>query len=260
MNWVRVTKTNPCAVCGRPDWCTVGEFFFCCMRVQSAKPCTNGGWLHPLNEKYDKPIFNPEPPRPEVDCEKMMIGWLVETKEDHRTRFAKSLGVSHRSLFCVGAAWAPPHRAWAFAMKDGQGRTVGIRLRSESGRKWSVPGSHQGLFIPNLTRESTVLLVEGATDVAAGLELGFFTIGRPSCSGGISQVTSFIKWSGIRRVIIVADNDGPGVLGAKTLQPYLPVTSAIVILPSKDLRSFLNFGGTSTVFQSTLSQCVWQAK
>jgi hypothetical protein len=55
MNWVRVSKKNPCSVCQKPDWCCIGDRYINCMRVQSDKPCVNGGWLHAINDETPRP-------------------------------------------------------------------------------------------------------------------------------------------------------------------------------------------------------------
>jgi len=51
--WVRVTKHNPCPICGKPDWCLTSEDgkSAICARTESDKPAGNkgAGWLHTLN-------------------------------------------------------------------------------------------------------------------------------------------------------------------------------------------------------------------
>jgi hypothetical protein len=143
-------------------------------------------------------------------------------------------------------------------MRSGNSKMVGIRLRSESGEKWSVTGSRSGVFIPHTSPQDTVLITEGPTDAAAGVGLGFFTIGRPSCSGGINDLTQFIRHHRIKRAVISADNDGPGITGAKLLQPYLPVPSCLIVLPAKDLRAFYVAGGSKQLIDSIISQAVWE--
>src|SRR6516162_4322057 len=148
-DWRRVTKEHPCPRCGKPDWCVISKTTVLCMRVQSNRPSKGeaGGWLHPLDT--DRVELPPkEPKKPTIDAAQIISDWAERTKAEWVQAFAKQLGVSYTALACLGCCWSPGHRAWAFPMKDGHERTVGIRLRSVDGKKWAVPGSHAGLFIP----------------------------------------------------------------------------------------------------------------
>lgn len=46
----RVSRQNPCPVCGKPDWCLVAKdgSAAICSRIQegSIKRCGDAGWLH----------------------------------------------------------------------------------------------------------------------------------------------------------------------------------------------------------------------
>ena len=51
--WVRVSRSHPCIVCSRPDWCGItrdGSVAHC-MRVPSEHPCPSGGWFHFLKDR-----------------------------------------------------------------------------------------------------------------------------------------------------------------------------------------------------------------
>ena len=63
LSFRRVSKASPCPQCGKPDWCTVGDYGVVCMRVQSAKPVKNGGWFHPFDAAQGRPVTPPRPPR-----------------------------------------------------------------------------------------------------------------------------------------------------------------------------------------------------
>jgi 5S rRNA maturation endonuclease (ribonuclease M5) len=143
-------------------------------------------------------------------------------------------------------------------MRDGDENMVGIRLRSANGDKWAVKGSHSGCFIPMARPDNLVLVVEGPTDTAAGLDLGFYTVGRPSCSGGGPQLKRLFQRLHTRRVAIIADNDEPGIRGAQTLCDVLPIPSTIVVLPCKDLRQFKALGGTKEMLNSRIEQSIWR--
>jgi hypothetical protein len=257
--WIRVTKSNPCSVCEHPDWCCIGERWVNCMRVQSRKPCVNGGWLHPVNSQT-RPLeyLKQQPPQPSIDAMAMMKDFSSKTWPNMQEAFAKSLGVSVASLVAVGCAWAVGYGAWAFPMWDSRDNMIGIRLRSTNGKKWSITGSRQGIFIPMSATQETVWLVEGPTDVAAGLTLGLFCLGRPSCLGGNELISEIIKGLGCRRAIVVSDNDGPGVNGALKLSKELPILNCIFVPPAKDIRQFVNLGGTRAIVDSIVNGMVWQ--
>lgn len=264
MTWTRVTKHNKCPICEHDSWCTYTEDIVLCMRIESKRPkqLSSGeiGWLHTKGKtcNHPVPIQSEQKMAPNVDWRKLMQRW--ESKEQHvRTHeLSERLGISYGSLVALECSWAAPHQAWAFPMKDGYENVVGIRLRATNGDKFSVRGSHQGIFIPILKSSQTLLIVEGATDVGAAVDLGYYAVGRPSCSGGTPQIKQFIERYKIKRVIIIADNDVPGRNGAKMLVELLPRPCAIIVLPCKDLRQFKKLGGTKEMLDARIDQAVWQ--
>lgn len=119
------------------------------MRASGGKPTKNGGHWFPDGE--NKPQFVPKPPpeAPEIDAGALMNEFRSNTRPQQIARLAINLGVSTDSLTATGCAWAAPHGAWAWPMFNSAGHIVGIRLRAEDGRKWSVRGGREGLFIPD---------------------------------------------------------------------------------------------------------------
>jgi hypothetical protein len=229
------------------------------MRVQSQKPSEGkaGGWLHMLGGEIPKyaPI---KPSKPvTIDAHSLWCNWMKGIDATEVKAFAAKLGVDAMALIFLGCVWAPEHRAWAFPMKDGDEKIVGIRLRDESGQKWAVKGSRQGLFVPNMDFSHQAVITEGPTDCAAALSLGFGAIGRPSCLGCEEILSKVILKRNIREVVIVSDNDGPGMAGASKLQESLKVRSAIFIPPCKDLREFVSSGGTRELFDSLVKNLIW---
>lgn len=64
----RVSRKQPCPICGKPDLCEVSDdgAVHCC-RIESSIPCTGrlGGWWHNLPDRGRAPIpLAPPPPRP----------------------------------------------------------------------------------------------------------------------------------------------------------------------------------------------------
>jgi hypothetical protein len=169
---------------------------------------------------------------------------------------AAELGLSAASLRRIGAGWVGADAlamvettcrgpgCWAFPMHSSDGRVVGIRLRSPSGFKYAVAGGAEGLFLPrDLSSAAQLLVAEGPTDTAALLDLGFAAIGRPSCSGGMRQTASLVGRLHCNSIVIVSDNDEPGLRGAAVLGAVLRphVADVRVIRPPggiKDARAW----------------------
>lgn len=240
------------------------------MRTDSKVRMGNGGHWHPDGDK--RPTFVPRgtPEPPQIDAGTLMVSFRRDTRPDQVSLLADNLSVSRNSLENIGVAWAQPHNAWAFPMFSGSGECVGIRLRLRDGRKLSVRGGHEGLFMPH-GRNTTCYLVEGATDLAAALTLGLWGIGRPSCRGAVAHTQVTINRLGIQRVIIIGDNDerkwneklqrwdpSPGIEGAKALASELQVPVASMLLPTKDLREYVRMGGTLDLLKALERQLVWR--
>jgi len=164
---------------------------------------------------------------------------------------AHSLGVSPESLFRLRTGWDHQRQAVAFPMCDAQKRVVGIRFRRADGSKLSLRGGSEGLFLPiDLEpRPGQLLITEGPTDCAAALTLGFQAIGRPSCRGAQRQAVELVRRLRPAQVVIVADNDTPGLEGGRKLARalILHVSDLRLIQPppgTKDLRAWVRQGGT----------------
>jgi len=256
----------PCQICEKPDWCTISAdgAAACCMRVESERRLGNGGWLHKQGrDMLGAPMrAQGAPPKPQRYLGADVVGdrwarWAGTTTDGQVAELATALGVSAESLRAVGACWAWPHEAWGFPMFDGDEEFAGMRLRSIEGDKWALRGSRQGLFLPDMKACDEALVVEGPTDTAAGVSLGFHTIGRPSCTGGVREIRAFCRKRGIRRLSILADNDGPGIRGARTLAKQVRMQTRIVVLPAKDLREWLRYGATKQALEACLAAHKW---
>jgi len=93
-----------------------------------------------------------------------------------------------------------------------------------------------------------IIVVEGATDVAAAMDLGFIAIGRPSAEGGLSMLGK-MPLSG-KEIWIIGENDaGAGKAGMEKAFAILSGMSDKIyrIMPpegTKDLREWLRYGLT----------------
>lgn len=259
---IRVSVQNKCPICGHPDWCMIGDAFILCMRVESEKPLIlksgEVGWLHRHDGTVSVRVVRKEPEKQTLNPFQVWQEWMELRDNRSLTDLSNELGVSSLSLDQMCCVWAPRYHAWAFPMRDGTNGMVGIRLRSDNGKKWAVPGSHQGLFIPQCAPAKMMVVCEGPTDTAAALTMGYFAVGRPSCSGGIDHIKLLVKRVQVQRVLIVADLDAPGLRGAQTLAEHLELPNAILALPAKDVREFLNAGGNRATMDSIARQLVWR--
>lgn len=276
--WPVVTKQNPCPICRREDWCTLGDFAVLCQREPSDHPFVKGGWFHAYTDsrapKFIPPKRDVAPPL--ANAEELALKWYEKTPESQLIQHAQQhLGIASFALDCLLAGYSPEHKAWSFPMRDGDNKIIGIRLRNEQGDKWAVKGSRQGLFIPTYfefqspdSDHSICYVTEGPTDCAACLSIGLYSIGRPSCNANADQLKIALKNHKIRRVVIIADNDdkrrpdgrqwSPGIDGAKALGSALKMPHVIWIPPCKDVREFVRQGGTRQQIESAIKKQIWK--
>lgn len=259
-DWIEIKKAKiKCPICDKPDWCGIsddGEAVIC-MRVSSGHPTNNGGWLHRLTDP--RPVYVPPPARIRTcpNLETLWRRWEQSTDHHLIDGLAMGLSVDADALQSIGCAWNG--EAWAFPMKDAQSKMIGIRLRGTDGHKWAVTGSRQGLFIPRQTSDdTTIYLTEGPTDLAAALTLGLRAIGRASCVGQEQMIIEYLQRAGARRLVVVTDNDTPGMNGALKLQAMLPIRSCVFVPPTKDIREYAIRGGTAALLEQSVNSMVWR--
>jgi hypothetical protein len=242
-------------ICNHPDWCTyTDDGANCCMRIENDKPMRNGGWLHRETEyRYIPPA--PVKLEPEIDFVSMWRAWSNATSVFQVNTLAEQLNVSRESLESLNCVWAGS--AFAFPMRDHTGKMIGIRLRDPNGHKYAVKGSRQGLFLVNERPQRTTYLLEGPTDTAAALTLGLNAFGRPACLGQEDLIRKYLKRYSVERLVIVTDNDEPGIRGAVKLQDSLPILSCVYVPPTKDLRELVRLGGSKELVESGVKDLVW---
>lgn len=228
------------------------------MRVPSGRALANGGWLHREASRQPIPLPPPPKPMPSIDAAAMHQAWLARTSQASLEALARQLGVSAFSLAVLSAAWAAPHAAWAFPMRDVHGLICGIRLRAEDGRKWAVRGSHQGVFLPDVPEQRTAYVAEGPTDTAAGLTLGLYCVGRPSCNTGGLQLRTLLRRRGVTRVVMLTDNDEPGRRGSERVAGDIGLPWCHAPSDAKDLRAFLRCGGTRAELETVINNQVFR--
>lgn len=272
-DWQRVAKARPCPVCGKADWCLYtgaadAPSAAICTRIESAKRCGESGWLHIL--RHDGPTWapwrrtirvpirakdGPEALDTGVDLPALAIIGCAGLTPKALDKLAHELGLTAESLTRLGVGWSPAHRAFTFPMSNAAGNVLGIRLRLPSGKKLSVKGGREGLFIPEGLGDGALLITEGPTDAAALLDLGFNAVGRPSCTGGVKLLVELVRDR--PEVVIVADGDAPGQRGANNLAVVLAAYAPAVriITPPagiKDAREWKRRGATHDDVQAAI--------
>lgn len=252
----RVTRERCCPVCGKADWCLVAAdgTAAICPRTESAKRCGDAGFLHRLTDgpraavprRVAVPIRGGLP-----DLTALAAEFRRAAPVESLRSLAAELGVSAESLRAFGVGRAGNYPAWSFPMTNpATGTITGIRLRPPFGRKFSVTGGKEALFLPSEPADDVLMVLEGETDAIATHSIGFTNaVGRPSCTGGTAHLVALLRRRKPAQVVIVRDNDEPGTRGANALAAALaPHTRDLrVIAPppgTKDMREWVRAGAT----------------
>lgn len=232
------------------------------MRIESPHAMRNGGWWHPLDVKqaYRPPPPRIEPERPAIDAESMWHEIASRGNTGKLTLLSQILGVSEFALGAIGCAWSQQRSAWCFPMRDETGKVIGIRTRHPDGNKRAITGSRAGPFFPMSLfnpSQTELAITEGASDACAAMDLGYRAIGRSSCLGQEQMLCALIRRLKARSIILIPDNDEPGIRGAMKLSAELSVPHLIWTPPAKDLRAFKEAGGTKQIVESLTRGLVW---
>ncbi|TWU07755.1 toprim domain-containing protein [Stieleria varia] len=194
-------------------------------------------------------------PRPSISNDE--VGrWTAVAKTAYRDmpgsmrdQLAASLGVTTQSLDHLRVGLDQSTGASTWPMRDADGNVIGVRMRDwrRTGQKWSLIGSHSGLFFhrvrPNDVPRGRLFIVEGASDTAAALSMGLWAIGRASCSSSSRFVLDYVRRHTPEKITLIADNDEAGIGGARRLATQIQHRGhrvEILIPPSEysDLRQW----------------------
>ena len=167
--------------------------------------------------------------------------------------------VSKKTLYNYGYGYNPEEKCHIIPMVNENLCIIGIQKRYDNGRKISIKGSRLGLFMHKdwaVLPKDTMYITEGASDCICCADLGFTTIGRPSATSCEDMVVNLcsIYVSKSSKIIIVADNDAPGMSGASNLQSHLYRAGFKRVYfriprPHKDLRKMIEVEGKERVKQ-----------
>lgn len=241
---LRVSKSRPCPVCGKPDWCLRADddSSAICARIEdgSEKRCGEAGWLHVYKACPYRKVrtFSRRIAVKNRDFSCQASQYVNNLTAMRLKAIASRLHVSPESLERLQIGWNGFD--YTFPMSDANGRITGIRKRFINGNKGTVKGSQIGLFIPaGLKSEGFLLVCEGPTDTAASLDLGYDAVGRPNCNSGNQILTGIVR---NRDVIIIVDDDLVGRQGAEKLAKSLILYCKSLRMftpPAKDIRQWI---------------------
>lgn len=247
--YVRVSPDYTCPICGHDNWCLVNQegTGAICSRESSDSPRGDAGHFHWLDGSAPPPVEAKQRKDllPKSRIRTFQKIWERQITDELLGELADQLGLWPSSLRQVGTGWRGD--CYTFPMYDSFKEIMGYRLRSPSGKKWTLGGTENGIFRPTVEAPfpNPLLVCEGPTDMAAALQLGFEAIGRPNNISLKEETKKLIVQSRAKHVTIVADGDDPGISGAVQLQEYLrPQVEAEVYVPVKhnDLREYVAAG------------------
>ncbi len=264
----RAGPGRPCPVCGAESKgcsATADGLHFC---RGDARP----GWRH-LPDRSDtgfacyrrageRPATRPTPARSRADAppnwSEVAARLARQLTATRRSELAGRLALPVAGLDALpligldGATTAGG--TFTFPEVNAAGAVVGIIRRLPDGSKKAMPGSKRGLTVPAGWRDrpGPVLLVEGPSDVLALTAAGLAAVGRPSNTGGVTELAALLRdLPADRRPVVVGENDQkadgqwPGRDGARQTARKLaaalgrPVAWAMTPAPAKDVRAWL---------------------
>ncbi len=217
--WQRATKREPCKVCEADSWCLLSAdgSTAICMRIKSDRPKTfrdeTVGFIHKLSDNGAtnmKIVARVKKPRV-TDTElhnrfaPLCRNWYVGNG-DKVNELARMIGVPVWTLDALMVGW--DGQAWTIPERNHRGLMIGVNRRLPDGSKTCVIGSRRGLTFADGwdTGDGPVFIVEGASDVAAGLAMELAVIGRPSNVGGVDYLARMLDRVD-RRIVIVGERD-----------------------------------------------------
>lgn len=257
--YARVSRARPCPVCGKPDWCMLardGSHAICSRVSVGGVFCGEPGWRHTMTNA--QPTTHPATMREKarLDASGYAVAFERALTPAQALACSSDLGVSVDSLRRLRMGWCEEHDAPTFPMWE-RGQIVGIRIRKPDGFKFAIRDSSNGFFIPRgLTLFDTLLIVEGPTDTAAALDMGFDAIGKPNASACTDELIRLLCERRPDLTVFMGENDTPDASG-KVAGIDGPMKQcerarnaglrAVFVLPprGKDLREWKNVHGAT---------------
>jgi hypothetical protein len=242
-DYVRVNEKCSCPKCGRADWCLLHKSGrkVICSRVKSGKPKGEAGWLHYIGAGYVMPEISAK--EHEYLTTRQVQEYLDSVTDGRNFHMiekqAKALGLSAESVMSMRATYDQNKAVVVFPMFNERKAPTGCRFRRSDGKKYSLTGGQEGVFLSrDFSLSKPIIVAEGPTDAAAACEIGFNNvIGRPNCSGGAVIIKRLVGANRRTPIIVISDPDECGTDGATALAQSM--TNPIIVLVGPcDLREF----------------------
>lgn len=164
-----------------------------------------------------------------------------------RGQLASELGLPVKCLDAIQIGYDAERNLFTIPECDASGEVIGIATRTHGGEKRFIGKGHRGLIIPRgwSDRPGPVFVPEGASDTLALHAAELSSVGRPFSNGGVSHLYGLFRDVPDWEVVIVAENDGPGLTGAEGVATKLSAMlnrEVTWVLPPeqfKDVRDWL---------------------
>jgi putative DNA primase/helicase len=220
-----------------------------CTKEPSEHPVGEAGWLHVLDPKANLD-YKP------TEFEQLFVRYRQNVVAGMAEIIASDLSVTAASVEQLGVGFYPLENAWVWAEMDEHGNVIGLLKRYHNGKKVMVKGSSRGLIYqyPLPKTDKPILVVEGASDVLAAMDMGYVCVGRPSADGGGKLLSALLKG---RDAIIVGENDGTvGISGMEKMFSILkPVCKTLrKVLPPADKKDLRAWHPNAAEFEQWVSQ------
>lgn len=263
-DFVRVGRGLPCHLCNKQSWCLIHRSgtWGICQRVPTDTTYGDAGWRYSIPEKIDVSAHADAPSRVcPAEIEQEWKSTHVHAFDSVWARAPESYHALQYEMerLEIKGVFRRPQQV-TFPMRDARGRLCGVQFRDlPSGRKWCLQGSRLGLFLPHDWQSmdwQTTYICEGPTDTAAVLSLGCSAVGRPSSGTGSHLISKWLTnlTEPPERIVIVADPDPPGQLGAMMLAKVINPDIIATPLSHKDARECIMKGGGPELAAAKQSQ------
>ena len=191
--------------------------------------CHGCGRVYQLNksevEKLKAMCTVEEEMGPMLNLEELYFHNLVDVRtypkksQPYNQKLYEAWSVSPFTLEDIGIFWKE-NKYW-IPMWDAPGSICGVQYQYMDGFKINAAGSKLGIFCGTLRFEpfEPVFMTEGCSDFACLYDMGFQGFGRPSCNGAIDIIIKTLedRTTTTNKLIVIADNDSPGIEGANKL-------------------------------------------
>ncbi len=149
--------------------------------------------------------------------------------------------------------------AWIFPMRDANRTVRGLRFRYMDGTYGHLPGSYEGLFIPERLPSPTAWLLVAMDEIDTAIlrGFGFVAVGRPSVSGGGSDIHSLALSLEAGEVVLLTDvlsssQVGTLVLAEELIAKGLSVRVLVLPVAVDSVAAWKRQGATAKLIEEAI--------